>query len=272
VNVREETWGLEQVHLEGLVGRALADVADVADPVHVVVSGDGGRRRQTCGRTIGPMVAPAGTPVALVLAAGKSERLGEDKLLRVVDGKTIIERTLATFTQCAKIHDVLVVIAPQDADKYAWLKGLRIHVVENPHPDRGMISSIRTALSSAWALERDFLIHPADVPFVKTEVVDRIVREFAVRGAKILLPVYKGLGGHPGMYAAALRRDFFSHGETHGAREIIARHRDHMLRLSVHDPDVCFDVDTPEDLRAASDPSARWARVERDVEDRKRAR
>jgi CTP:molybdopterin cytidylyltransferase MocA len=224
------------------------------------------------GRTIARMTAPSGAPVALVLAAGRSERLGADKLLQVIDGKTMIERTLAAFTQSAKIHDVLVVIAPADAAKFAWLKGVRIHLVENPRPERGMISSIRTALSSAWALERDFLIHPADVPFVKPDVVDRIVREFSVRGAQVLLPVYKGLGGHPGMYASALRGDFFAHGDAHGTREIIARHRDHTVRLSVHDPDVCFDIDTPDDLRAAPDPPARWARVERDVEERKRTR
>ncbi len=182
----------------------------------------------------------------------------------------MIERTLATFTHSAKIHDVVVVVPSGQSVKYAWLKSVRVHFVENPQPDRGMISSIRTALSSAWALERDFLIHPADVPFVKPEVVDRVVREFAVRGAEIVLPTYRGLGGHPGMYGAALRQEFFAHGDTHGAKEIIRRHAERTIRLKLPDPDVCFDVDTPDDLRAAADPSARWARVERDVESRKR--
>jgi molybdenum cofactor cytidylyltransferase len=218
------------------------------------------------------MAAPAGAPVALVLAAGRSERLGEDKLLQVIDGRTVIERTLATFTQSQKVQDVVLVVAPVQVERVRWLRGVRIHMVENPHPERGMISSIRAALSSAWALERDFLIHPADVPFVKPEVVDRVVREFTVRGASIVLPAYRGLGGHPGMYAASLRADFFAHGDTHGAREILARHRGRTVRLSVPDPDVCFDVDTPDDLRAAPDPSARWARVEKDVEERKRSR
>ena len=218
------------------------------------------------------MAAPAGAPVALVLAAGRSERLGADKLLQVVDGKSLIERTLSTFTQSKKVHDVVLVVAPGQGPKLEWLKSLRVHLVENPNPERGMISSIRAALSSAWALERAFLIHPGDVPFVKPEVVDRVVAEFSVRGAEIVLPAYRGLGGHPGMYAASLRPEFFARGDTQGTREVLARHRERTVRLAVHDPDVCFDVDTPEDLRAAADPSARWARVERDVEERKRAR
>jgi molybdenum cofactor cytidylyltransferase len=218
------------------------------------------------------MASPAGAPVALVLAAGRSERLGTDKLLQVVDGKSLIERTLSTFTQSQKVHDVVLVVAPGQTESLAWVRSVRVHMVENPRPERGMISSIRAGLTSAWAQERAFLIHPADVPFVKPEVVDRVVREFSVRGAQIVIPTYRGLGGHPGMYASDLRAEFFARGDAHGAREVIARHRDRTVRLSVHDPDVCFDVDTPDDLRAAADPSARWARVERDVEERKRAR
>lgn len=218
------------------------------------------------------MPAPSGTPIAIVLAAGKGERLGGNKLLEVIDGKTMIERTLATFTHATRVNDVVMVIAPAEAEQYAWLRSVHVHLVENPTPEKGMISSIRAGLSSAWAQERDFLLHPADVPFVKSELVDRIVREFAMRGAKILLPTYMGLGGHPGMYASALRQEFFAHGDQNGAREILARHRNETFRLNAHDPDVCFDVDTPDDLRVAADPGARWARVSRQVEDKKGGR
>ena len=84
-----------------------------------------------------------------------------------------------------------------------------------------------------------------------------------------MLPAYRGLGGHPGMYAASLREDFFLHGDASGAREVLMRHRGETVRLNLPDPDVCFDVDTPEDLAIAGDPGARWARVERMVEERR---
>jgi molybdenum cofactor cytidylyltransferase len=218
------------------------------------------------------MVAPSGAPVAIVLAAGRSERMGKNKLLEVIDGKTMIERTLASFTGSTRVNDVVLVVPAADAEQYAWIRSVRVHLVENPTPEKGMISSIRAGLTSTWAQERDFLLHPADVPFVTPEIVDRIVREFSIRGAKILLPAYKGLGGHPGMYAASLRQEFFAHGEQNGAREVLVRHRDQTFRLNVHDPDVCFDVDTPEDLRIAADAGARWARVEQLVEERKGGR
>lgn len=218
------------------------------------------------------MPGPAGDPIALVLAAGRSDRAGRNKLLEVVGGATLIERTLSSYTRSTRVPDVVLVIPQGQAESYAWLRSLHVHLVENPHPEKGMISSIRTGLSSSWALERDFLIHPADVPFVAPDVVDRIVREFLVRRAKVLVPVFQGLGGHPGMFAAALRQEFFLHGDTSGTREVLMRHRAETVRLSVHDPDICFDVDTADDLRIAGDAGARWARVEREVQERRTGR
>jgi molybdenum cofactor cytidylyltransferase len=135
-----------------------------------------------------------------------------------------------------------------------------------------MISSIRTALESAWVKGKDFLVAPADVPFVKPEIVDKVVNAFRARRCDILLPTYRGMGGHPGMYASDLQRDFFLHGDRQGAREVILRHREKTIRMAVPDPDVCFDVDTDDDVRAAMDPGARWARVDMDLEERERGR
>lgn len=214
----------------------------------------------------------AAAPVAIVLAAGRGERLGGRKLFEMIDGKSLVERTLSAFLKSTKVHDVVLVVAAADRERYDWLKSVRVHLVENARPEQGMISSIRAGLQSSWAQERDFLIHPADVPFVKPEIVDKIVREFTTRSAAILIPAYQGLGGHPGMYAKALRQDFFLHGDTVGAREVITRHRERLVRLNVPDPDVCFDVDTPEDLAAAPDPGARWAKVDRLAEEKRAGR
>jgi molybdenum cofactor cytidylyltransferase len=218
------------------------------------------------------MTTLAGTPVAIILAAGKSERLGTDKLFATIGGQAVIERVVHAFLQAQKVGEIVVVIPPGRKEDFSWLQSVRVHLVENPDPEKGMISSLRTALRSSWAEGRDFLVAPGDVPFLSTEIVDRIVQTFMGRPCRIVIPTFQGLGGHPGMYAASLLDDFFLRGDTNGAREILIRHKDETVRLSVHDPDVCFDIDTPEDLRIAEDPGARWARVERDIEEKKKGR
>lgn len=201
-------------------------------------------------------------PVALLLAAGRSERMGDDKLLLPLDGKPMIERSLRSFRKAERVQDVIIVATEELAPKIEHLRRPNIHIVTNPEPERGMISSIRAGLESTWTHERNFLICPADMPFIKVEIVDQIVNAFITRGAKIVLPAYKGLGGHPGMYASTLRDDFFLHGDNNGAREILFRYREDTVRINVPDSDVCFDIDTMEHFQIATDAGARWARVD----------
>jgi len=201
-------------------------------------------------------------PVAIVLAAGSSRRFGLDKLLARLGSKRVIERTLLTFRNAARVEDVLLVIPPGAHARYAPLRSATLHLVENPDPRGGMISSIRAGLESGWAQERNFLIAPGDVPFIQPAIVERLMRIFVTRPCKIVLPTYQGLGGHPGLYSQTLRNDFFLHGEDSGARDVIFRHQRDLVRVSVQDPDICFDIDTPDDLSIALDPEARRAHVD----------
>lgn len=205
-------------------------------------------------------------PIAIILAAGSSTRLGKDKLLVDLGGVPMLQRTVSCYTKASKVGDVLVVVGPGQKPAWAWLASLRVHILENPHPEKGMISTIRAGLDSAWAKNRDFLIAPADVPFVPSEVIDRLIVDFRTRSPDIVVPTYKGLGGHPGIYAAKLRDDFYMHGDTSGAKEVLLRHRAKTIRIAVFDSDICFDIDTEEDVRIAMNTGARWARVEADAE------
>ena len=211
-------------------------------------------------------------PVAILLAAGEGSRLGEDKMVLDLGGRQMIERALRPLRKSGSVADVLIVVPPGRSRDFDHLRSPHRHIVENPDPGRGMISSIRAGLESGWAQERDFLIQPGDVPFVKPAVVDQLVRTARVRDCKIVIPTYRGMGGHPGLFDHSVAQDFFLHGDQNGAREILFRHKQETVRMAVADPDICFDVDTPEDYEMAMDAGARWARVERQVEERRRIR
>ena len=211
-------------------------------------------------------------PVAILLAAGESTRMGQDKLMTMLGKKRVIEHALRGYRNATRVQDVILVVGPGKTAQYEPLRTPTLHIVENPDPSGGMITSIRAGLGSTWAEERNFLIAPADVPFVPSEIIDQIVTTFVTRDCKIVIPSFQGLGGHPGLYAQELSADFKLRGGTNGAREILFRHQKDTVRLSVHEPDICFDIDTPEDLEAALDPGARWAKVEALVEEKKKPR
>ncbi|MFV1959044.1 MAG: NTP transferase domain-containing protein [Planctomycetota bacterium] len=218
------------------------------------------------------MTVLQGAPVALVLAAGKSRRLGQNKLFAPLQGIPVLERVVTNFLKAKKVRDVVVVHPPEQADAFTWLRSVRVHLVENPDPSKGMISSIRAGLHSGWAEGHDFLVHPGDAPFVAPEIIDRVIHAFMARDCRIVIPAYLGLGGHPTMFAADLAHEFFLHGDAQGPREILIRFQKETARVNVHDPDVCFDIDCEEELERAEDPSARWACVERKVEAKRKER
>jgi len=218
------------------------------------------------------MTALHGAPVALVLAAGKSRRLGQNKLFAPLQGIPVLERVITNFLKAKKVHDVVVIHPPGQADAFTWLRSVNVHLVENPDPSKGLITSIRAGLRSGWAQGRDFLIHPGDVPFVAPDIIDRVIRAFMTRDCRIVIPAYLGLGGHPTMFAADLAHEFFVHGDVQGPREILILCQKETARINIHDPDVCFDIDCEEDLARAEDPSARWACVQRMVEEKRKER
>ncbi|MDF1700375.1 MAG: nucleotidyltransferase family protein [Planctomycetota bacterium] len=211
-------------------------------------------------------------PVAILLAAGESTRMGKDKLLAMLGKKRVIEHALRGYRKATRVQDIILVVRPGATELYEPLRTPQLHIVENPDPSAGMITSIRAGLDCTWAAERNFLIAPADVPFVPPEIIDQIVTTFVTRDCKIVIPTYQGLGGHPGLFAKELSRDFHLRGDTNGAREILFRHQKDTVRLNVPEPDICFDIDRPEDLEHALDPGARWARVEELVEQKKKPR
>jgi molybdenum cofactor cytidylyltransferase len=211
-------------------------------------------------------------PVALVLAAGSSTRMGQDKLMTMLGRKRVIEHALRAYRKAQHVQDIVLIVPPGGRARYEPLRTPHLHVVENPDPGGGMITSIRVGLSCTWAHERNFLVAPADVPFVPPAIVDQLYTEFIARSCRIVIPTYRGLGGHPGLFAQDLREEFFLRGERQGTREILLRHAHETARLHTHEPDVCFDIDTLEDLEAALDPGARWAAVEAAVEAARGAR
>ena len=217
------------------------------------------------------MNAPVQRPVALILAAGKGTRLGQDKALVHLDGVPLVARALAIYRAAARVGDMVLVVGPERTLDFAAHGGPGVHIVESKNPERGMIASIRAGLRSPCVGDNDFLIAPADMPFIKPGLVDQLIELFYSREVEIALPHYHGLGGHPGVYAASLKEQFFLHGDSAGAREIIDRHQGTCLRVGVTDPDVCFDIDTLNDLDLAMDASARWAQVEARIEARKKA-
>ena len=190
----------------------------------------------------------AATPIeAIVLAAGKGERMGTVKPLVEIDGVPALARVIATLHR-AGIERILVVLgyAAKKIEREVDLSNER--VVFNSNYESGMGSSLALGIKSLALETTGFLVLHADMPYVTEETV-RAVLARAREGGLIVAPIYRGKKGFPVYLDRSCCEELLPTlvGET-GAREYIASHLDDLVLVEVDDPSCVWDIDRPEDL------------------------
>jgi CTP:molybdopterin cytidylyltransferase MocA len=201
------------------------------------------------------MVARAADADLVILAAGRSSRLGEPKGLVDVAGKPWLVHQLDAMARVACVRRVAVVLG-LDAERYrAALPDLagRALVVINPDPDRGPFSSLQCGLAALAGQAgqagqtgqagqpRPVFVLPVDVPASSPEVWDALARATA----QASVPVHGGRGGHPVFLAPALVRSLLAQPPTSRLDHELARVE--VARVPVADPRVGLNLNEPRD-------------------------
>jgi molybdenum cofactor cytidylyltransferase len=192
----------------------------------------------------------------IVLSAGASQRMGQPKALLHIEGRSLLGCVVEKALALPGAEVVVALAAPHGERLRAELTspghlplGAALTTAWNPHPERGMLSSVQCALSQleprASALA-GALIWPVDIPRVQPATLLRIV-EAAARQTRPVVPTYGGRGGHPLWLPRALFAETQSLPVEGGLRALRQRHPP--CFLPVEDEEILRDFDTPEDLR-----------------------
>jgi len=187
---------------------------------------------------------------AIVLAAGKSTRMGRPKAtLPLGGGDTFLTRIVRTFT-AASVEDVVVVVG-HDADaivaSFANVD-LVARFVENPDYEHGQLSSL---LAGLRVVDRPgvvaALVTLVDVPLVSEATVRAVVNRYRETRAPIVRPVRGNEHGHPVLIDRSLF-DAIRHADpAAGAKPIIRANVSAAGDVVVEDAGAFADADTPED-------------------------
>lgn len=192
-------------------------------------------------------------PTAIVLAAGRSRRMGDrNKLLLEVGGQPVLVRVLEAFAN-APVAEVVVVTGDHHDRVAALLDGEEpARIVQNPDVESGMASSIRQGVETVSRDADGFVICPGDLPFLSGDTVQRLCDVFAEQDApRIVRPTYEERPGHPVLFDVSFRDALVSiHGDQ-GARSVVHRNETVLTRVPVDDEGICQDVDTPSALAHA---------------------
>jgi molybdenum cofactor guanylyltransferase len=104
---------------------------------------------------------------AIVLAGGRSSRMGQDKALLRLNGRTLLEHTVGI---CNVIADSTIVVADR-ADRYAHLQLDAVQVADDkPHlgPLNGLLAGMRHVRGEST------VVVACDMPFLDRKVLSRL--------------------------------------------------------------------------------------------------
>lgn len=184
----------------------------------------------------------------IVLAAGRSRRMGTDKSLLGVEDTTFAERTVDALRE-GGCRDVLVVIGADGGAAGTAASSAGARIVMNTSEDSEQIDSLRLALRSLNPGAEAAMVLPVDHPLVETDTIRALIDAFAERRPPIARASHAGSPGHPTLFSAALFEELLSGDLPEGARSLIGSHAADVLDVPVADPGVVADIDTPDDYR-----------------------
>jgi molybdenum cofactor cytidylyltransferase len=188
------------------------------------------------------------TICALVLAAGRSERMGTQKLLLPLGGKPVIARIVDELQRSA-LREIVVVIGRDGEKIQQALKGRAVTFVTNPDFTGDMLGSVRCGLRAIPAGCVAMLVVLGDQPNLTSQLVRKLIGAFKASGRGIIVPTHNGHRGHPLLIATRFRDELLSCHEEVGLHGLLDEHREEVFRLEIADAAVLIDMDTPEDYR-----------------------
>ena len=162
---------------------------------------------------------------AIILAAGRSTRMGgPNKLLAELGGKPLV-RIVAEQVLASRAQGVIVVTGHQADEVKKALHGLKVTFAHNPDFAEGLAGSVKAGIAAVPASADGAVICLGDMPLISADLVDRLIEAFAPdRGHLIVVPVSDSRRGNPVLWSRRFFNELMTLDGDIGARHIIARH------------------------------------------------
>jgi xanthine dehydrogenase accessory factor len=184
----------------------------------------------------------------VVLAAGKSTRMGQNKLALTLDGKPLVRHSVQAALS-ARLDPLIVVTGHEASAVHASLAGLPVTFAHNEAFAEGLSTSVRAGIKAVPPDCDGAMVLLGDMPDISAALIARVAGAFdPSRSRAICVATAKGRRGHPVLWG----RQFFSEMEhllgDAGARDLIARHENTLCEVEANNDTPLIDIDTPEEM------------------------
>ena len=184
---------------------------------------------------------------AVVLAAGRAQRLGQEKLLLPLRGKPVLQWVLESALASDLDEIVCVTRVLASARHQLNLSDERLFWLTNYAADRGQSTSV---ISGLWATNPKsdgvmFLV--GDQPLIRKELINSLIEKFSTGSAWIVAPSFNGEPRNPVLFRRNLFPELLQLSGDRGGRVLIEKHRNKTALVEWKDESPFLDLDVHED-------------------------
>ena len=181
----------------------------------------------------------------IMLAAGNSRRFGSNKLLYEIGGVPMYLRTLYKLQKAAsELGNCEIIVVTQYEEIAAKAQESGARVLINPHPERGISSSMQIGLAAAQESSA-CLFTVSDQPWLTTETIVNLVHKFQSEQKGMACTILNNKTGNPCIFSRKYYQELQEITGDKGGKQIINRHPDDVTYLEMKDARELVDIDTP---------------------------
>jgi molybdenum cofactor cytidylyltransferase len=189
----------------------------------------------------------------VILAAGKSTRMGRPKQLLPLRGRPLLQHVIDAAAG-SRLDEILLVLGHRADEVRAAIEiPDRMRIIFNAEFEAGQSSSLQVGLHSVDARAAAAAILLGDQPQISTELIDCVIQAFASDPAPILRPVFASsngcVPGHPVILQRSVWSDVMRLLGDEGARSLISAHPESVRELTI-EGEAPRDIDTQADFEA----------------------
>ena len=183
--------------------------------------------------------------VGIILAAGRSSRMGAFKPLLPFGNTTVVESCIRSL-RSGGVASVMVVLGHRAEDLKAHLSTSDVLFAVNSNENGDMSSSVSCAARQLPKEAKAVVITPVDYPAVPPEVVSTLIDKWK-EGHLLVKPTWEGRGGHPVVVDLVLRDELLNLNPDLGLKTVFDSHSNQVSRVPVGSNYIARDIDTWDD-------------------------
>lgn len=168
--------------------------------------------------------------------------MGRSKALLDAGGRSFLDRTVATLRE-GGCEAVAVVVRSLNGPEAALARSLECHLVLNPDPGDGPVTSIRAALNAHGAEFEGIVVLPVDHPAVCASTVSTLIDAAHTGDAPIVVPRCGSRRGHPVVFRSEVFEELMDPDLPEGARTVVRRDPARVSEIEVDDEGILHDID-----------------------------